>query len=151
MDIAAQLRPSRRLRLLLSAVALTVTLPLAACANGTEPSEPTSSSATDTSSPSETESAALDPVGRWTSPEAGDPFLEFNDDGSLSGSDGCNAIKSSWTLDGDTITIEPFTSTQKACAGVDSWLSKAATATIEGDVMTVKDGQGSVIGGLEKQ
>ncbi|KZE09964.1 MULTISPECIES: META domain-containing protein [Brevibacterium] len=149
MDIATQHRPS--LRLLLGAVALAATLPLAACANGAEPSEPASSSASDPSTPSETESATVDPVGKWTSPEAGEPFLELKEDGSVEGSDGCNAIKSSWTLDGDTITIEPFTSTQKACAGVDSWLSKAAAATIEGDVMTVKDGQGSVIGGLEKQ
>ena len=149
MDIATQHRPS--LRLLLGAVALSATLPLTACANGAEPSEPTSSSASDPSTPSGTASATVDPAGKWTSPEAGEPFLEFNDDGSVSGSDGCNAIKTSWTLDGDTITIEPFTTTQRACAGVDAWLSKAATATIEGDIMTVKDGQGSVIGGLEKQ
>ncbi|RAG72369.1 META domain-containing protein, partial [Burkholderia multivorans] len=88
MDIATQHRPS--LRLLLGAVALAATLPLAACANGAEPSEPASSSASDPSTPSETESATVDPVGKWTSPEAGEPFLEFKDDGSLEGSDGCN-------------------------------------------------------------
>ena len=42
-------------------------------------------------------------------------------------------------------------STQKACAGVDTWLSKASTATIEGNVMKVKDSNGKVIGGLEKE
>ena len=41
--------------------------------------------------------------------------------------------------------------TQKACSGVDPWLSKAATATIEGNVMKVEDSNGKVIGGLEKE
>ncbi|GAA1633212.1 MULTISPECIES: META domain-containing protein [Brevibacterium] len=143
-------RLSPGLRRVLGAVALAAALPLAACSTGSPAESPTSSAPSETSSPTETATAELDPTGRWSSPEAGDPFLEFADDGTLAGSDGCNRIQTSWTLDGDTVVIESFTSTQRACAGVDSWLSKASTATIEGDVMTVKDGQGSVIGGLEK-
>lgn len=155
MDTLMQLRPSGRLRFALGAVALAATLPLAACGPGTEPTEPTSSSAsetsTETSTPSDSASATIDPVGKWTSPEAGNPFLELTDDGNVTGSDGCNRISTTWKLDGTSVAFEPFASTQKACAGVDSWLAKAASATIDGDVMTVKDGQGSVIGGLEKE
>ncbi|MCM1014202.1 META domain-containing protein [Brevibacterium sp. XM4083] len=143
-------RLSPGLRRVFGAVALAATLPLAACSTGSPAESPTSSAPSETASQTGSAAAELDPTGRWSSPEAGDPFLEFADDGTLTGSDGCNRIQTSWTLDGDTIVIESFTSTQKACAGVDAWLSKAATATVEGDVMTVKDGQGSVIGGLEK-
>ncbi|MFC9444316.1 MULTISPECIES: META domain-containing protein [unclassified Brevibacterium] len=142
-------RLSSGLRRVLGAVALAAALPLAACSTGSPAESPTSSAPSETSSPTETAAAELDPVGRWTSPEAGDPFLEFSEDGAVSGSDGCNAIATTWTVEGDEITIEPFATTQKACPG-NQWLSKASTATIEGDVMTVKDGQGSVIGGLEK-
>ena len=80
-----------------------------------------------------------------------EPKLAFTMDFPLvSGSDGCNAIDTTWTVEGDEITIEPFATTQKACPG-DQWLSKASTATIDGEVMTFKDDQGSVIGGLEKE
>lgn len=151
MDTLMQLRPTGRLRFALGAVALAATLPLAACGPGTEPTEPSSSSASDTSTPSDSASATIDPVGKWTSPEAENPFLELTDDGNVTGSDGCNRISTTWKLDGTSVAFEPFASTQKACAGIDSWLAKAASATIDGDVMTVKDGQGSVIGGLEKE
>ncbi len=145
-----QLRPSGRLRFVLGAVALAASLPLAACGPGTEPTEPSSSSASETSTPSDSASATIDPVGKWTSPEAGNPFLELTDDGNVTGSDGCNRISTTWKLDGDTITIEPYATTQMACPG-DQWLSKATSATIDGNIMTLKDDQGSVVGGLERE
>ncbi|SMX69708.1 Heat shock protein HslJ [Brevibacterium linens ATCC 9172] len=146
----APARPASRLALGLAALALT--LPLAACDTGVDPRNPDSSptESSETASPGE-EASDLDPVGKWTSPEAGDPFLEFAEDGSLEGSDGCNAIVTSWKVEGDEIAIDSFMTTQKACAGVDTWLSKASTATIEGDVMKIMDSNGKVIGGLEKE
>ncbi|UVI37536.1 META domain-containing protein [Brevibacterium spongiae] len=140
-------------RLALGVGAFALTFSLAACDTGVDPRNP------DTPSPSESASSespsegadSLDPVGKWTSPEAGDPFLEFAEDGSLEGSDGCNAIVTTWKAENEEIVIDSFMSTQKACAGVDTWLSKASTATIEGDVMKVKDSNGKVIGGLEKE
>lgn len=146
----AAARPASRLALGLTALALT--LPLAACDTGVDPRNPSSPSpaeSSETAAPSDAASK-LDPTGRWSSPEKGDPFLEFAEDGSLEGSDGCNAIVTTWKVKGDEIAIDSFMSTQKACAGVDTWLSKASTATIEGDVMKVKDSNGKVIGGLEK-
>lgn len=140
-------------RLALGIATLALALPLAACDSGTDPqdpSSPTPSESTETSSPSD-DAAAPDPVGKWTSPEKGDPFLEFSDDGSLKGSDGCNAIVTTWEVKDDEIAIDPFMTTQKACAGVDPWLSKASSATIEGTVMKVQDSNGKVIGGLEKE
>ena len=145
-------RPSATFKRALGVAVLGLVLPLAACGPGSEPSEPTSSAPTETNTPSDSaDSSALDPTGKWTSPEAGDPFLEFSEDGHVEGTDGCNAIKTTWEVDGDKVIITPFTSTQKACAGVDTWLSGAVSATIDGNVMKVMDGKGKVIGGLEKE
>ena len=144
-------KPASRLALGIAAIALT--LPLAACDSGVDPRNPETPSPSESSvsaSPSE-DAGELDPTGKWTSPEKGDPFLEFADDGSLNGSDGCNAIVTTWEVKDDEIVIDSFMSTQKACAGVDTWLSKASSATIEGTVMKVKDSNGKVIGGLEKE
>ena len=139
-------------RLALGIAAVALTLPLAACDTGVDPRDPSSSSPSEASeSPSAEGDASVDPIGKWTSPEAGDPYLEFHDDGSLEGSDGCNAIATTWEVEGDQIVIDSFMTTQKACSGVDTWLSKASTATIEGNVMKVEDGNGKVIGGLEKE
>jgi heat shock protein HslJ len=140
-------------RLALGAAAVALTLPLAACNTGGDPRDPGSSSPSESAaseSPSDDDSA-MDPMGKWTSPEAGDPFLEFADDGGLKGSDGCNSIVTTWKAKDGEIVIDSFMTTQKACAGVDTWLSKASTATIEGNVMKVKDSNGKVIGGLEKE
>jgi heat shock protein HslJ len=139
-------------RLALGIAAAALTLPLAACDTGVDPRDPNSPPASEASeSASASGDAAVDPVGRWTSPEAGDPYLEFLDDGSLEGSDGCNVIATTWEVEDDEIVIDSFMTTQKACSGVDPWLSKAATATIEGNVMKVEDSNGKVIGGLEKE
>lgn len=145
-------RPSATFRRVIGVAVLGLVLPLAACGTGSEPSEPTSSAPTETNTPSDSaDSAALDPTGKWTSPEAGDPYLEFSEDGQVKGTDGCNAIKTTWEVDGDKILISSFTTTQKACAGVDTWLSKASSATVEGNVMKIADASGKVVGGLEKE
>lgn len=145
-------RPSATLRRALGVAVLGLALPLAACGPGSEPSEPTSSAPTESNTPSDSaDSTALDPTGKWASPEAGEPFLEFSADGQVKGTDGCNPIKTTWEVDGDKVIITSFTSTQKACAGVDTWLSGAVSATIDGNVMKVMDGKGKVIGGLEKE
>lgn len=145
--------PHSMSRLALLFAALALTLPLAACDTGVDPRDPGSpspSEASETTSTSE-EAASLDPVGKWTSPEKGDPFLEFSADGSVNGSDGCNAIVTTWEVKDDEITIDSFMTTQKACAGVDPWLSKVSAVTIAGTVMKVEDSNGKVIGGLEKE
>lgn len=152
MLIHTENRPSATFRRVLGVAVLGLVLPLAACGTGSEPSEPTSSAPTETSTPSDSaDSAAIDPTGKWTSPEAGEPFLEFSEDGQVTGSDGCNRIQTTWEVDGDKILITPFTTTQKACAGVDMWLSKVSSVTIEGNVMKVADSGGDVVGGLEKE
>ncbi|RBP66245.1 heat shock protein HslJ [Brevibacterium sanguinis] len=89
-------------------------------------------------------------TGRWYAAGQGDPYLEFSPEGAVAGTDGCNAISSTWTAEGDTVKIKPFASTQKACAGVDTWLAKVSTVSVEGDTMTVLDIEGNEIGELTK-
>lgn len=152
MRIHTENTPSATVRRAIGIAVLGLALPLAACGTGSEPSEPTSSAPAESNTPSDSaDSAAADPTGRWSSPEAGDPFLEFSEDGQVEGSDGCNHIQTTWEAEGDKILITSFTTTQKACAGVDPWLSEASSATIQGDVMKIADSGGDVVGGLEKE
>jgi len=45
----------------------------------------------------------------------------------------------------------PFAATMMACGDVDTWLSGASSATVDGDTMSVLDEKGKEIGTLEKQ
>jgi heat shock protein HslJ len=67
-------------------------------------------------------------IGSWTvsgynngnqavvSPEAGTELTaEFGEDGSLSGSGGCNTYNGNWTLTGETLAIGPLATTRMAC------------------------------------
>ena len=54
------------------------------------------------------------------------------DDGSLTGTDGCNRLVGTWTAEADTVTFADVASTRMACDGVDTWLSALATGTIAG-------------------
>ena len=72
------------------------------------------------------------------------------DDGTLTGTDGCNRLRGGWSADGDTVTFDQVASTRMACEGVDTWLSGLATATISGAEMTVLDASGAVLGTLAR-
>ena len=99
------------------------------------------------------DSAATGPTGVWgASPESGDTYLELTDDGALSGSDGCNRLVGGWIQENETtLTFTELGSTRMACEGVDAWLSGAASATLDGKIMTVLGTSGDSIGTLTKQ
>ena len=78
------------------------------------------------------------------------PSLELAEDGTLSGTDGCNQLSGQWTENGVDLTFENVASTMMACADVDTWLSALDTATIDGSTMTVHDESGKDIGTLER-
>lgn len=46
---------------------------------------------------------------------AATPSLRFMVDGSVGGSDGCNAFRSSWTVEGEALSIAPLAATRMAC------------------------------------
>lgn len=89
-------------------------------------------------------------VGTWgnTSPQR--PYLTFKANKSVTGSDGCNRIVTTYTVSGDTATLKPAATTLMACPGVDTWLSNVHTATIHGHTIVVKNADGSKIGTLDR-
>ena len=93
------------------------------------------------------------PVGVWgATPDSGDAYLELTDDGSLAGSDGCNRLIGGWSAENETtITFTALGSTRMACEGVDTWLSDAASAELDGKTLTVLGASGDSIGTLTKQ
>lgn len=78
------------------------------------------------------------------------PSLEFASDGRVSGTDGCNRMMGFWTQDGTAVTLKDMASTLMACQGVDTWLSAAATAEIDGDTLDLFNGNGDPIGTLQR-
>lgn len=118
----------RSIRPLLLAVAATAALGLAACS-----------------------SAAPSVVGTWGEAESqGEPSLTFEEDGSYSGSDGCNRVMGSWEADGSTVDLGMMATTLMYCEGVDTWLSQGATAEIDGTTLIVLDQGGEQLGSLER-
>lgn len=89
-------------------------------------------------------------LGGWASDEKGNPRLDFSEDGTVTGTDGCNGISSSYTIEGSRVLVEQFASTLRACEGVDDWLRAVREVTVEGDTMIVKNGSGEEIGELQR-
>ncbi|WP_226081361.1 META domain-containing protein [Mycetocola spongiae] len=99
-------------------------------------------------------SEVLDVAGTWSAeaPAAGAaPTLILEAGGRLGGSDGCNSLIGDWNIQGDTLTFGAIGSTRMACEGVDTWLSAAATGTVDGDTLTVLDAAGNEIGHLTRR
>jgi len=91
------------------------------------------------------------PAGIWGDPDTStEPSLELVDDGTLTGTDGCNRLRGGWTEEDDRVSFGQVASTRMACEGVDTWLSSLDSATVDGDTMTVFDASGSEIGTLER-
>jgi heat shock protein HslJ len=89
-----------------------------------------------------------------SSPVAGtEVTVEFADDGSVSGSAGCNAFNASYETEGTTINFGPVASTRMACeqdvmdqeAAVFGAFESAATFEIVGDVLTLSDADGGFL------
>lgn len=107
--------------------------------------------------------AATGPVGTWGNGYNTDkqPYFElslaadkdasFDQAGFVTGSDGCNRLSGQWFLVEGELTFQQLGGTMMACEGVDTWLSNAAAATIDGDVMTVIDAKGAPIGTLDRR
>lgn len=96
-----------------------------------------------------TPSSASAVIGTWGSTATAQPHLVF-DDGKVTGTDGCNGISTTYTVDGDTITLESFMSTQKGCPGVDTWLRTIHSVQIDGDALIVRNSSGDQIGTLDR-
>ena len=95
-------------------------------------------------------SASPGAVGTWGTEAQGEPNLTLAEDGSVSGTDGCNRLMGSWTQEGTTIEFGEIASTMMFCEGVDTWLLDVSTATIDGTTLRVMDADGAEIGTLAR-
>lgn len=107
--------------------------------------------------------AATGPVGTWGDGYNTDkePYLElslaanqdpsFEQAGFVKGSDGCNRLSGQWFLVKGQLSFQQLGGTLMACEGVDTWLSKAASGHIDGDVLTVTDAAGATLGTLDRR
>ncbi|WP_260406566.1 META domain-containing protein [Microbacterium sp. G2-8] len=84
----------------------------------------------------------------YASSEEGEPQLTFADDGTYTGTDGCNGLQGEYEITDDEIVLDPGISTLKACEGVDTWLRDAKTLQVDGDAMVVFDSSDAEIGTL---
>ena len=85
----------------------------------------------------------------------------FGEDGSLTGSAGCNNYTTSYTVDGDAITIGPAASTRKMCAEPEgvmeqemaylTALTTAATYSIQGDQLELRTADGALVASYQPQ
>ena len=87
-------------------------------------------------------------AGTWGEEADGQPHLVLEEDGKLSGTDGCNRLNGGWEQDGDVVTFGEVATTAMACPDVDTWLMDLDSARIEGDTLLVNDASGSKIGSL---
>lgn len=94
--------------------------------------------------------STTDVEGTWGSTTQSSPNLTFAPDGTVTGTDGCNRLTGSWSVDGDVVRIERLASTEMYCEGVDTWLSNASHVALEGTSLRVSDANGSRIGTLER-
>jgi heat shock protein HslJ len=96
--------------------------------------------------------SSIDPVGSWgDTSDTAEPSLTLDEDGSLTGTDGCNQLSGEWRLeDDDLVYFDAVASTRMACADVDTWLEGLSQATISGSTMTISGSDGAEIGQLER-
>lgn len=96
---------------------------------------------------------SIDAAGTWgDTSDTTAPSLVLADDGSFTGTDGCNQLNGQWSVDeADHVQFEDVASTQMACEDVDTWLIGLDQATVADGTMTVLGQDGSEIGTLELQ
>ena len=136
----------RRSTALTGTILLAAALALAGCATGGgtgSPASPTESA--------DDEISAGAAAGTWgDATDSAQPSLELEEDGTLTGTDGCNQLSGEWVENGVDLTFENVATTLMACADVDTWLSGLDTAKIDGSTMTVYDESGKKLGTLER-
>lgn len=87
--------------------------------------------------------------GLWGSKAERSQFLEFSD-GKVTGSDGCNGLRGTYEVEDDRLQFSMGAQTLKGCPGVDPWLAKLSSASVDGDTLTVYDRHDNEIGTLDR-
>ena len=93
---------------------------------------------------------AQDVAGVWGMQSTeGIASLELAPDGTATGTDGCNRMTGTWEQDGTQVAFGEWATTRMACPSVDTWLSLAVKATLEGENLVFADENGVEIGTLQ--
>lgn len=98
---------------------------------------------------------AEDLVGRWVPAEGAfstDPHAVMDEDGTWTGSDGCNGAAGRWTVGGaGSLLATSGPSTLIGCdgVGVPTWVGLARTAGFDGDALILFDIHGEQLGSLK--
>lgn len=112
---------------------------LAGCASGQAGAGSDGGTASGAPSASDTPSA----VGTWRAEDPGTAWLRIGDDGTVTGSDGCNGANGTAILTGDAVEFTMGLSTLKACSGVTLSFRALASGQLAGDTLTVRDRDGA--------
>lgn len=89
-------------------------------------------------------------TGIWGHDAPGSPSLELIEDGSFTGTDGCNRLFGSWTQDGPSVEFSGVGSTRMACVDVDTWLERLHSGRVEANALHISDPEGTEIGTLDR-
>lgn len=101
--------------------------------------------------PAESGASVPSVEGSWgNTADSSSPSLDFAPGGRVSGTDGCNRLMGHWTQDGAAVTLIDLASTMMYCQDVDTWLSAAATAEVDGETLALFNENGDPIGTLQR-
>ena len=81
------------------------------------------------------------------------PYVQFAQDGTWRGTDGCNGLSGRWSVDSDGgFEASSGPSTLIGCDNVNlgRWLTQTQTVQLDVDVLVLRDAKGSEIGRLQR-
>ena len=91
-----------------------------------------------------------DVAGVWGMQDTeGIASLELAEDGTATGTDGCNRMVGTWEQNDTQVAFGEWATTRMACQSVDTWLSLSVKATLEGENLVFVDENGIEIGTLQ--
>jgi heat shock protein HslJ len=134
---------SMTLRYVMTAAATIAVLTGCSQANGGSPAEPA-----DAAGPSQYQDIRWEPLPKYTGGKETKAHLIFLDDGTWTGSDGCNGQSGDYTIAADGhLTADPNPQTLIGCPGVsiNSALGSSDRIAVKDDHLTLYDGQRVVL------
>lgn len=136
-------------RTLVVALLTTISLATTACASGAAgpAGETTGGSAGSTAG-----SSGPSPVaGTWRAPEPATAWLTFDEDGAVTGSDGCNPVNGRYQLTDDVVHFDLEFTTLKACVGVTVSFAALTSAVVDGDSLVARDSHDAELAVLARE